>query len=87
MKTKLVFNSPDSQDGERRLKQHIFQSKMINPLYYDVYEGNISLCSRISIGDENCKLLRINKIESEELDEEKCCKHCLKEYKKLLNTL
>jgi hypothetical protein len=81
---KLVFNSPDSHDGERRLKQHIFKSKMIYPIFYDVHEGNESLCSRISIGDENYRLLHIDKIEPEELDEENCCKHCLKIYKKML---
>lgn len=78
--TEIVWNSPDSSDGERGLKQHGFVSVMANPVYRDPYPANLSLCKRISLSD-GYKKIPIEEIEPEVLNEEKACKICLKIFK------
>ncbi len=80
MTNKIVWNAPDSEDGERRLKQHGFVSKTIKSDFYNDYDGNISLCGNIQLGDGDGNYTRINRIDSEELNHDIVCKKCLKIY-------
>jgi hypothetical protein len=73
--------SPDSADGERSLKQHAFIAYTRKRAWtHEEYEGNRAVCNRkAGIMNENEEFDPIDKIEGEELKEDRCavCKEIL----------
>lgn len=72
----VLWSSPTSSDGERTLAQHAFVSKLRGKWWGDKYEGNVALCSRMGIADENERFIPLAEIEAENFDETKACKRC-----------
>ena len=73
---KLIWNTPLSQDGERKLRQHAFIQKQRGKWYQEKYEGNVSLCRNVSIVDESERFIKVSEIELEPFNIEICCKKC-----------
>jgi hypothetical protein len=73
----VVWNAPDSYDGERTLSQHAFVSKQRGKFYEEKYEGNESLCGKIGIANEHEKYIPVGEIDEENFDETKACKRCV----------
>ena len=72
----VLWSSPTSSDGERTLAQHAFVSKLRGKWWEDKYEGNVALCSKMGIADENERYIPLTEIEAENFDETKACKRC-----------
>ena len=75
-----VWNTADSTDGERSLRQHFFIPFKRGKFWEDEYIGNTAICSRrIGLADENERYVTIDNIDPEE-QKSNCCKKCLKEF-------
>lgn len=80
---KVKWNTPDSIDGERSIKQHAFISAQRKSAFWEEpHKGNKSLCSNMGISDDGHRYIPLERIESEPLDESKACKKCLRSYLK-----
>lgn len=77
----VVWVSIDDINGEHTISQHAFISAKRGKWYEDKYDGNKSLCGKIGAHDGD-KFIALKDLNSEELNEEKACKTCLKIYKK-----
>lgn len=77
MEKYIVWNAPESCDGERTLLQHAFVSKQRGKWHEDKYDGNQSLCGKIGIANESEKYIPLNEIEKEDFDKTKACKRCV----------
>lgn len=78
-KKEIKWNQPDSYDGLRTLSQHAFIKKTRTDCLGNKYEGNISLCGRIGLGNgDDCKkYISFEEIESEPF-KEGACKKCIR---------
>lgn len=77
MSKQIKYFTPDSFDGERELKQHIFKPK--GYIKYGSYvEGNVSLCGQIVLKDANYEHIKILRIKNEPVNESNLCKKCFK---------
>lgn len=80
-KTKIVWATLDSSDGERSLKQHAYKEYPRGKWYEEQYSGNKTLCGKGGAHDGD-KFVNIDDIESEEMKSD-CCQNCLKLSEKL----
>lgn len=84
----IKWFAPDSEDGERSLRQHAFVHKVCKTAWIrEEYNGNISLCKGGSLNDGEEKNTAFVDIEGEQFDESKACKKCLKIYNDLNKAL
>lgn len=66
-------------------KQHCYIHKVCKiPILEDEYDGNISLCERAQVIDEDETRIPYVNLDYETLDESKACKICLKKFKEQL---
>ena len=73
----IKWFTPDSEDGERTLKQHAFIHKIRKAKYTrEEYNGNISLCGRIAISEDGERSCDWVAIEAEMHSPLKACKLC-----------
>lgn len=79
----VVWYTPENYDASKTLSQHAFMPKQCGKWYEDKYEGNISLCRKIGIANENEKYIKIDEIDSENFNEIKACKRCTNIAKKI----
>jgi hypothetical protein len=78
MSIKIKWFTPESEDGERTLKQHAYISHIKKVKYTDEkYEGNKAICNRSFISDDGEKAIAFNNIETENFNPSKACKRCL----------
>lgn len=77
----VVWSTLDNFNGEYTLSQHAFISAKRGNWYEDKYDGNKSLCGKIGAHDGD-KYIALEDFDTEELNEEKACKTCLKIYRK-----
>lgn len=85
---KIVWNTSENYDATRVSKQHAFKSSPCQERAMGIpigerYEGNISLCGKLSIINESESKVHLNEIDSEPLNIDKCCKKCKKILEKL----
>lgn len=74
---KVIWDSLENSDQSKTLKQHGFIEKECGGIWADKYMGNTSLCGRIGAHDGS-KYIALSEFNSEDLNEEKACKRCLK---------
>lgn len=75
MKWLQVSNSDDTAT----LKQHAYVHHVCKVRYTgEKYDGNISLCKRSSVINEDELRISYNELDSEPLNEKEACKICLK---------
>lgn len=74
---RVKWVSLDNRDATASLKQHGFIQKEGDRRYtFEKYIGNVSLCGKIVVGNEDEEIEEFDKIESEPLDKDNCCKKC-----------
>ena len=75
---KTKWYRPDSEDGQRSLVQHGYQHKERINYFGEKYNGNISLCGKSALANDDEHYLSFDEIEPESLNKEKVCKNCIK---------
>ena len=80
-KCAVVWDTLENFDASTILSQHAFVSVERGAFYEDKYDGNKSLCGKVGAHD-GYKYIALKDFDSEELNEEKACKTCLKIYRK-----
>lgn len=71
----------DNETGDRTLKQHCFVPVYLKRKYTgEEYTGNISLCGKSRVGNENAEIELFSNVDSEN-QSETCCKKCQKIFK------
>lgn len=78
MSIKIKWFTPDSEDGERSLKQHAYTHNIQRIRYtHDKYEGNKALCCRSFVSNDGERGIAFSDIEHENFNPSKACKKCL----------
>lgn len=71
----------DNHDGTQTLKQHCYIHKVCKvPYTREQYAGNVSLCDRSSVINEDELRISYDYLDSEPLSEKEACKICLRRY-------
>lgn len=77
----LKWLQVSNADDTATLKQHAYVHKVCKVQYTgEKYNGNISLCGRSSVINEDELRISIEELDSEPLNESGACKLCLKKY-------
>ena len=71
-----AWSTQANSTGEKTLSQHCFVSKECGD-WWNRYEGNISLCGKITVVNENNDSVKLKNIIQEKISD-RCCKKCLK---------
>lgn len=82
MESKIVWSTLDNSTGEKSLKQHAFKPHVWKNQFYEEYEGNKSLCSKIGASDDGETYMKIDQIDNEPISPN-VCKKCLAISKRL----
>jgi len=71
----------ENETGTKTLSQHGFiDAKRKEPIILEEYNGNKALCSNVFASDDGYKALPFVRLVGETLNEQTCCKKCLKIY-------
>ena len=74
--TELKYTTLDNYDASRTLRQHIFKRRISKVPYTDEeYEGNISLCGKIRVVEDNELDVNFDELDDED-EKNNCCKLC-----------
>ncbi len=74
----------ENAEASATLKQHVFIHKAYKkPYINEEYDGNISLCGKISCVNEDELRVSFDELEEETMNDKTACKICMKKIKEL----